>query len=204
MHKKFLTSVFALLGGVALVGSGYSAFTFIDSQKTSEVSGSVETGKLFDGMNIAVNKDSLEEAYSTFALKLDQGTPNSTNVSEGVTIDGEESVNVDLKVSFDKYDGLQDILDTNTVTLKWNVQLTGAVASYVELTGTTTGTKNITQTNDLPNGSITFDVTLAFQYKATKKPTTAALVETMSSTIREANDAKLVFTVDCDFGEKTI
>lgn len=204
MHKKFLTSVFALLGGVALVGSGYSAFTFINSQKQSDVSGSVETGKLFDGMNIAVNKDTLEEAYTTFALKLDQGTPNSTKVSEGVTIDGEASVNVDLKVSFDEYEGLQQILDTNTVTLTWNVELTGAVASYVELTGTTTGIKNITQTSDLTNGSITFDVNLAFQYKQGQKPTTADLVERMSSTIAAANDAQLVFTVDCDFGDKTI
>lgn len=202
MHKKFLTSVFALLGGVALVGSGYSAFTFINSQKTSEVSGSVEVGGLFDGMNVAVNKDSLDEAYSTFELKLDQGAPKSTDVAQGVTIDGQKSVNVDLKVSFDEYGGLQDILVTNTVTLKWNVQLTGAVSSYVELTGTTSGTKKIEQTSDLQLGSTTFDVTLAFKYKETQKPTNADLVETMSSYVTTGEAPKLVFTVECEFGDK--
>lgn len=203
MHKKFLTSVFALLGGVALVGSGYSAFTFIDSQKTSEVSGSVVVGDLFDGMKVSVNQDGTQDAYENFTLKLDQGAPKSTDVAEGVTIDGQKSVNVDLKVSFAQYDGLQDILDTNTVTLKWNVQLTGAVASYVELkTGTTTGTKKITQTSDLTNGSTTFDVNLAFQYKLGQKPTTADLVETMSSNVTTGEAPKLVFTVECEFGAK--
>lgn len=202
MHKKFLTSVFALLGGVALVGSGYSAFTFIKGQQEQTINGSVVVGGLFDGMTFAVKQNGTETDFSGFTLTLDQGKPNSTVVSEGVTINGKETESVDLKVSFDEYGDLQDILDTNTVTLKWNVELQGAVATYVELSSTTSGEQQISKASDLTDGKLSFDVDLTFKYKDTQKPTNADLVGTMSSYVTSGEAPKLVFTVECEFGTK--
>lgn len=177
MHKKFLTSVFALLGGVALVGSGYSAFTFIDSQQTQTINGSVEVGGLFDGMTLAVNKGDASAAFTTFTLNLDQGAPNSMEVNEGVTINGKENESVDLKVSFAHHDGLQDILDTHNVKLTWNVKLQGKVTTYVQLSSNVTGEATIDAEGDLADGSYTFnDVALSFQYVTGKKPENSSAV----------------------------
>lgn len=155
-------------------------------------------------MALAVKQNGSETDFSSFKLTLDQGKPNSTNVSEGVTINEKETESVDLKVSFAHYDGLQDILDTNTVTLKWNVELQGAVATYVELSSTTSGEKPISNVSDLQDGKLSIDVDLTFKYKETQKPTNADLVETMSSNVTTGEAPKLVFTVECEFGDKTI
>ncbi len=203
MHKKFLTSVFALLGGVALVGSGYSAFTFIDSQQEQSINGSVEVSGLFDGMNLAVNKGDASGEFSTFTLNLDQGAPNSMEVNEGVTINGKPTENVDLKVSFAHSDGLQDILDTHNVKLTWNVELQGKVTTYVRLSSNPTGEATIDAVGDLDGGSYTFnDVALSFQYVEGKKPADSSAVQDLSSAFESADDTTLVFTVKCDFVKK--
>lgn len=116
MHKKFLTFALPVLGAAAIVGSGFSAWTFTsDAHAADGITGDISVTPLVEGMSVALNA-------STFTLTLDQGGVGNTNVSKGIT----------YSISYDTGDTLTatltwkdypTLLETNDVTIKYWVVL---------------------------------------------------------------------------------
>ena len=116
MHKKFLTFALPVLGAAAIVGSGFSAWTFTSSARAADgITGTISVTPLVEGMSVALNA-------STFTLTLDQGGVGNTNVSEGIS----------YSISYDTGDTLTatltwkdypTLLETNDVTIKYWVVL---------------------------------------------------------------------------------
>lgn len=127
MHKKFLTFALPVLGAAAIVGSGFSAWTFTSSARVTDgITGDISVTPLVEGMSVALNA-------STFTLTLDQGGVGNTNVSEGIT----------YSISYDTGDTLTatltwkdypTLLETNNVAIKYWVVLEtkGATGSSLE------------------------------------------------------------------------
>lgn len=116
MHKKFLTFALPVLGAAAIVGSGFSAWTFTSSARAADgITGKISVTPLVEGMSVALNAE-------TFTLTLDQGGVGNTNVSEGIS----------YSISYDTGDTLTatltwkdypTLLETNDVTIKYWVVL---------------------------------------------------------------------------------
>ena len=116
MHKKFLTFALPVLGAAAIVGSGFSAWTFTSEANAADgITGDISVTPLVEGMSVALNA-------STFTLTLDQGGVGNTKVSEGIT----------YSISYDTGDTLTatltwkdypTLLETNDVTIKYWVVL---------------------------------------------------------------------------------
>lgn len=106
MNKKLLAATLPLLGGVVIVGAGFSAWAFnADKNINTSLSGSIEVTELLGGFSARVwgiydpnefnNNTAGFEIYEltsstgadTFILELDQGTLyNTDNPSEGVAM----------------------------------------------------------------------------------------------------------------------
>ena len=116
MHKKFLTFALPVLGAAAIVGSGFSAWTFTsDAHAADGITGDISVTPLVEGMSVALNAE-------TFTLTLDQGGVGNTNVSEGIS----------YSISYDTGDTLTatltwkdypTLLETNDVAIKYWVVL---------------------------------------------------------------------------------
>ena len=114
MHKKFLTFALPVLGAAAIVGSGFSAWTFTsDAHAADGITGDISVTPLVEGMSVALNA-------STFTLTLDQGGIGNTNVSEGITISYDTGDTLTATITWKDYPTL---LETNDVAIKYWVVL---------------------------------------------------------------------------------
>lgn len=116
MHKKFLTFALPVLGAAAIVGSGFSAWTFTaETSMADGITGTISVTPLIEGMNVTLNAES-------FTLTLDQGGVNNSNKSEGITYsisyDGGTSLTATLT-----WKDYPTLLETNDVTIKYWVVL---------------------------------------------------------------------------------
>ena len=145
MHKKFLTFALPVLGAAAIVGSGFSAWTFTsEAHATDGITGDISVTPLVEGMSVALNA-------STFTLTLDQGGVGNTNVSEGIS----------YSISYDTGDTLTatltwkdypTLLETNNVAIKYWVVLETKNATGASLESAATNLTNWITWNGSYNG----------------------------------------------------
>lgn len=116
MHKKFLTFALPVLGAAAIVGSGFSAWTFTSEANTADgITGTISVTPLIEGMSVALNAE-------TFTLTLDQGGLNNTNVSDGISYSISYNTGSTLTATLTWKD-YEKLLETNDVTIKYWVVL---------------------------------------------------------------------------------
>lgn len=116
MHKKFLTFALPVLGAAAIVGSGFSAWTFTSSARATDgITGTISVTPLVEGMSVALNAE-------TFTLTLDQGGINNTNASEGITYSISYNTGDTLTATLTWKD-YPTLLETNDVAIKYWVVL---------------------------------------------------------------------------------
>lgn len=116
MHKKFLTFALPVLGAAAIVGSGFSAWTFTSSARVTDgITGKISVTPLVEGMSVALNAE-------TFTLTLDQGGVGNTNVAEGITYSISYNTGDTLTATLTWKD-YEKLLETNNVTIKYWVML---------------------------------------------------------------------------------
>lgn len=126
MHKKFLTFALPVLGAAAIVGSGFSAWTFTSEANAADgITGTISVTPLVEGMSVALNAE-------TFTLTLDQGGIGNTNVSEGISYSISYNTGDTLTATLTWKD-YPTLLETNNVTIKyWVVLETKAVGSSLK------------------------------------------------------------------------
>ncbi len=127
MHKKFLTFALPVLGAAAIVGSGFSAWTFTSEARTADgITGTISVTPLIEGMNVALNAE-------TFTLTLDQGGVNNSNKEEGISYSISYNSGNTLTATLTWKD-YEKLLETNDVTIKYWVVLEtiGAESSALE------------------------------------------------------------------------
>lgn len=116
MHKKFLTFALPVLGAAAIVGSGFSAWTFTSEANAADgITGTISVTPLVEGMSVALNA-------STFTLTLDQGGLNNTNVADGISYSISYNTGDTLTATLTWKD-YEKLLETNDVTIKYWVML---------------------------------------------------------------------------------
>lgn len=116
MHKKFLTFALPVLGAAAIVGSGFSAWTFTSEANAADgITGDISVTPLVEGMSVALNA-------STFTLTLDQGGVGNTKVSEGISYSISYNTGDTLTATLTWKD-YPTLLETNDVTIKYWVVL---------------------------------------------------------------------------------
>lgn len=116
MHKKFLTFALPVLGAAAIVGSGFSAWTFTSSARVTDgITGTISVTPLVEGMSVALNAE-------TFTLTLDQDGVGNTNVSEGISYSISYNTGDTLTATLTWKD-YEKLLETNDVTIKYWVVL---------------------------------------------------------------------------------
>ena len=116
MHKKFLTFALPVLGAAAIVGSGFSAWTFTSEANAADgITGTISVTPLVEGMSVALNAE-------TFTLTLDQGGIGNTNVSEGISYSISYNTGDTLTATLTWKD-YEKLLETNDVTIKYWVML---------------------------------------------------------------------------------
>ena len=116
MHKKFLTFALPVLGAAAIVGSGFSAWTFTSSARVTDgITGKISVTPLVEGMSVALTAE-------TVPLPLDHGGVGNTNVAEGSTYSSSYNTGDTLTATLTWKD-YEKLLETNNVTIKYWVML---------------------------------------------------------------------------------
>lgn len=116
MHKKFLTFALPVLGAAAIVGSGFSAWTFTSEANAADgITGDISVTPLVEGMSVALNA-------STFTLTLDQGGVGNTKVSEGISYSISYNTGDTLTATITWKD-YPTLLETNNVAIEYWVVL---------------------------------------------------------------------------------
>ncbi len=116
MHKKFLTFALPVLGAAAIVGSGFSAWTFTSSARVADgITGTISVTPLVEGMSVALNAE-------TFTLTLDQDGIGNTNVSEGISYNISYNTGDTLTATITWKD-YPTLLETNNVAIEYWVVL---------------------------------------------------------------------------------
>lgn len=116
-RNKVFLFILPVVGLVTITGTGFAAWYFTNEQADSKnVSGTVTVENEFQG-KLAV-KNSLE----TFKIKLDQGSVNSSNLDEGISI--VQSNNLSTQVSEIKATYTIDTTNQTTFNDAGNLKLT--------------------------------------------------------------------------------
>lgn len=145
MHKKFLTFALPVLGAAAIVGSGFSAWTFTSSARVADgITGDISVTPLVEGMSVALNAE-------TFTLTLDQGGVGNTNVSEGISYSISYNTGDTLTATLTWKD-YEKLLETNDVTIKYWVVLETKNAAGSSLNNAATNLTNWITWNGSYNG----------------------------------------------------
>ena len=98
MHKKFLAFVLPVLGGLAVIGSGFATWVFTDEVgSTTVATGTVTVTGLSSAGTLTVN-------VSDLTLELDQGGANNvSDLTKGITWKNGDASVTELRFTF-KYD----------------------------------------------------------------------------------------------------
>lgn len=98
MHKKFLAFVLPVLGGLAVIGSGFATWVFTDEVgRTKVATGTVTVTGLSSAGNLTVD-------VSDLTLELDQGgAKNASDLTKGITWKNGDALVTELTFTF-KYD----------------------------------------------------------------------------------------------------
>ena len=172
MHKKFLAFVLPVLGGLAVIGSGFATWVFTDEVgRTKVATGTVTVTGLSSAGNLTVD-------VSDLTLELDQGgAKNASDLTKGITWKNGDASVTELRFTF-KYD------PKDVANLTYNYTLTVAntdaskdvkvlfantneVATAKELTTIEDDTSTTESTTD-KIGTIIY--TLPTKWKAGEKP----------------------------------
>ena len=172
MHKKFLAFVLPVLGGLAVIGSGFATWVFTDEVgSTVDATGTVTVTGLSSAGNLTVD-------VSDLTLELDQGgAKNASDLTKGITWKNGDASVTELRFTF-KYD------PKDVANLTYNYTLTVAntdaskdvkvlfantneVATAKELTTIEDDTSTTESTTD-KIGTIIY--TLPTKWKAGEKP----------------------------------
>ena len=146
MHKKFLTFALPVLGAAAIVGSGFSAWTFTSEANTADgITGKISVTPLVEGMSVALNAE-------TFTLTLDQGGVGNTNVAEGITYSISYNTGDTLTATLTWKD-YEKLLETNDVTIEYWVMLETEDAAGSSLESAATNLTNWITWNGSYNGT---------------------------------------------------
>lgn len=182
MKKKLLIAMIPVLGMGALVGSGFSAWVFNNqASQTFNFNGAVT-------VEPATGDLTLDYTQKDFSVKLDQGGKDNTNVTDGITVTGLDTVKFTLKTNdttvidggshkaqvqftfgLADADTADDINPTNNVTnyLALTSDMTALnVSTYADLTttgGTLNSNRNINYTYSA--GTWTFTITMPSEDK---------------------------------------
>ena len=146
MHKKFLTFALPVLGAAAIVGSGFSAWTFTSSARVTDgITGKISVTPLVEGMSVALNAE-------TFTLTLDQGGVGNTNVAEGITYSISYNTGGDTLTATLTWKDYEKLLETNDVTIMYWVMLETKNAAGSSLNNAATNLTNWITWNGSYNG----------------------------------------------------
>lgn len=146
MHKKFLTFALPVLGAAAIVGSGFSAWTFTSDASTADgITGTISVTPLIEGMNVTLNAE-------TFTLTLDQGGVNNSNKSEGISYSISYNTGSTLTATL-AWKDYEKLLETNDVTINYWVVLETVDANSSSLEGAASNLTSWITWNGSYNGS---------------------------------------------------
>ena len=114
MHKKFLAFVLPVLGGLAVIGSGFATWVFTDEVgSNTAATGTVTVTGLSSAGDLTVDVKSL-------TLELDQGgANNASNLTKGITWKNGDATVTELRFTF-RYDPI------DVTNLTYNYTLTVA------------------------------------------------------------------------------
>jgi len=100
MHKKFLAFVLPVLGGLAVIGSGFATWVFTDEVgRAADVTGNVTVTGLSSAGTLTVDDD-----ISDLTLELDQGgANNASDLTKGITWKNGDATVTELRFTF-RYD----------------------------------------------------------------------------------------------------
>ena len=147
MHKKFLTFALPVLGAAAIVGSGFSAWTFTGSAGTHDgITGTISVTPLIEGMSVALNAE-------TFTLTLDQGGVNNSNKEEGISYSISYDDSGSTLTATLAWKDYAKLLETNDVTIKYWVVLETVDAEGSALEGAASNLTNWITWNGSYNGT---------------------------------------------------
>ena len=170
MKRKLLIGLLALTGGVAVVGSGFSAWYFGETSLPDSTKGvNVYVTDMADGIGTLTNNDSSKSLY----IVLDQGTyTNKTDITKGISVNSVEGAISDTNVG----SALNELSATYSITateakalvangitsgtFKASLKLSSTASTYIGFKTSYTG---ITPTAETGKLSVSVD-TISYEY----------------------------------------
>lgn len=171
MHKKFLAFVLPVLGGLAVIGSGFATWVFTDEVgSTAAATGTVTVTGLSSAGDLTVD-------VSDLTLELDQGgANNASDLTKGITWKNGDATVTELRFTF-RYDpkDVANLTYNYTLTVANTEASKDVKALFANTNEVTTKTElNMEYDTSTPEsttdkvGTITY--TLPTKWAADKKP----------------------------------
>ena len=217
MHNKYATFVLPVLAGLAIVGAGFSTWVFANETiDTDSLSGTIGiTNATNDGPECLVKigkvaGGALSEEVSEFSLILDQLDTGSDRdaLEDGIKAvektdnpNGALTALPNLGFSWELHDDVNaDFWTSNyEVSLKYSIEVTIALNTYVEYTATSKSGTVAQQ--DLTTNPIVVEnaIQMVDAWTYVKKPTNMSEYVAMSSEAATKNTVTIQLTVTATF-----
>lgn len=180
MRKKFITAILPLTAGLAIVGAGFSAWVFTESEVGSlTANGTVAVTELYEHEASVYWCDSTgnsatQEAFE-FTITADQGGIDNTVATDGIT------TNPGIVYFYVGYTESTEY--TVTFSYTFEVATEGGAATYLEFQNEVASAAQISDGTSNDGKTDVVSINLSFYYVSGKKPTSVEEYNSMSASI---------------------